>query len=112
MINEMDLFDWMDETFGEEPEWADVCDKVQHLNWWADGTNKLPPCPMWSENGCIYVLDEEVCDFMTDWIEVHCKMNGEKLDGYGISTMYYDPLDDLRSGEIDKYTGWYSIDII
>ena len=109
----IEVLDWMDKVFGEEDiEYQKVMDYFSGgMEQWIHD-DRIPSC-IWSDGDMIMVRDEDVCEFMADWIEVHCLIDGEPLDNSStVGTMYYDPYEDEKDDCVDEYTGWYCIDII
>ena len=63
---------------------------------------------MWSDGIEILCQTEELAEIIADLLEllyrkdeIDCKVN----------TGYYDPEEDKRNGEEDRYTGWYYVNI-
>ena len=103
----MKVYDWMDETFGEEN--VDYYDIIKYVSKERSVEDPNAPCIIWSDGDMILVQKEDVADYMADWIEVHCVVDGEPVDY--VKTSYYDPIEDERDGCVDDYTGWYCVDI-
>ena len=60
------------------------------------------------DDGQILVVSEEAANAVADLIEAFYRSQGEEIS---VNTGYYDPEDDKRNGETDKYTGWWYVDV-
>ena len=64
---------------------------------------------IWSdEDAEILVKTESAANTIADLIELLYKMQGEEVL---INTGYYDPEEDKRNNEEDRYTGWWYVKI-
>lgn len=82
-----DKIEWFDEIVGrlrEEPK---------HGHVWSDGDE-------------ILCRTEDVADALADMIRC---MYGSQGESIVVITGYYDPVEDERNGETDKYTGWWYV---
>ena len=60
---------------------------------------------IWMDGSEILCKTEWLAETLADVIE---NLSGGTFDS--VRTGYYDPEEDMRSGEVDRYTGWYYID--
>lgn len=67
-----------------------------------------PSGHIWSNGSEILCKTEDVADALADMIECMYKAHGEEIL---VNTGYYDPIEDERSGETDRYTGWWYVNI-
>lgn len=60
---------------------------------------------MWTDGSELLVGEEKqankLCDALSIFFDDHC-----------FGTSYYDPMEDMSEGCVDRYTGWWCIDII
>lgn len=81
--------DWMEMIVGALPDYSDGI-------IWSD------------EDAEILVKTESAANTIADLIELLYKMQGEEVL---INTGYYDPEEDKRNNEEDRYTGWWYVKI-
>lgn len=81
--------DWMEMIVGALPDYSDGI-------IWSD------------EDAEILVKTESAANTIADLIELLYKMQGEEVL---INTGYYDPEEDKRNNEEDRYTGWWYVNI-
>ena len=67
-----------------------------------------PSCHIWSNGSEILCKTEDVADALADMLECMYEAQGEDIL---VNTGYYDPVEDERSGETDRYTGWWYVNI-
>ena len=67
-----------------------------------------PSGHIWSNGSEILCKTEDVADALADMLECMYKAHGEEIL---VNTGYYDPVEDERSGETDRYTGWWYVTI-
>lgn len=60
------------------------------------------------DDGQILVATEGAANVVADLIEAFYRSQGEEIS---VNTGYYDPKEDKRNGETDKYTGWWYVDV-
>ena len=88
------MMDKLDELLMDAPIW----------DWIAD---RFPRSPeeaaegIWYDGGNFLCKTEAQAEGLADWMA--------NLTGIEINTSYYDPEEDERHGETDRYTGWYSV---
>ena len=64
---------------------------------------------MWSDGGTeILVKTESAANTIADLIDALYRAQGEEVL---VNTGYYDPKEDKRNNEEDRYTGWWYINI-
>lgn len=63
---------------------------------------------VWSSGDEILCRTESAVDTLADMIESLYKAQGEEIL---VNTGYYDPEEDKRNGEEDRYTGWWYVNI-
>lgn len=64
---------------------------------------------IWSDGGTeILVKTESAANTIADLIEALYRAQGEEVL---INTGYYDPEEDKRNNEEDRYTGWWYVNI-
>jgi len=63
---------------------------------------------IWSDGSEILVKTESAADTVADLIESLYRLQGEEVL---VNTGYYDPEEDKRNNEEDRYTGWWYINI-
>ena len=82
------------------------------IDWMEMIVNALPDYSdgiIWSdEDAEILVKTESAANTIADLIELLYKMQGEEVL---INTGYYDPEEDKRNNEEDRYTGWWYVNI-
>lgn len=82
------------------------------IDWMEMIINGLPDYPdgnIWSDGGTeILVKTESAADTIADLIEALYRTQGEEVV---VNTGYYDPEEDKRNNEEDRYTGWWYVNI-
>ena len=63
---------------------------------------------IWSDGIEILVKTESAADAVADLIESLYRLQGEEVL---VNTGYYDPEEDKRNNEEDRYTGWWYVNI-
>lgn len=63
---------------------------------------------MWSDGDEILCRTEDVANALADMFEQMYQSSGNDVV---INTGYYNPEEDKRSGETDRYTGWWYVNI-
>lgn len=84
--------------------------KIKKENWIEMIVNALPDYPngsIWSDGGVeILVKAESAANTVADLIEALYRVQGEEVL---VNTGSYDPEEDKRNNEEDRYTGWWYI---
>ena len=84
---------------------------MKKVNWFEDITDRLRDYSegdIWTTGNEILCKTEEVANALADMFECLYKAHGEEII---VNTGYYDPVEDERNGEVDRYTGWWYINI-
>lgn len=63
---------------------------------------------IWSAGGEILCRTEGAADALADMFESLYRAQGEEIL---VNTGYYDPEEDKRNNEEDRYTGWWYVNI-
>lgn len=79
LLKEASVWDWIAERFPKSPEEA------------KDG--------IWYDGDQFLCRTEAQADGVADWMDI--------IAGVETATGYYDPEEDERNGETNRYTGWY-----
>ena len=80
-------------------DWYDVI--AQNLRDYSDGE-------VWSSGDEILCKTESAAEAISDMIWQLYRAQGESVT---LTTGYYDPEEDQRNGQEDKFTGWWYVDI-
>lgn len=86
-------------------------DNTEKKDWFeliADNLRDYSDGDILSSGDEILVKTESAADAIADMLEALYKAQGEEVL---INTGYYDPVEDERNGEVDKYTGWWYVTI-
>ena len=81
------------------------------IDWMEMIVNALPDYPdgiIWSDGEEILVETESAADTIVDLIEALYRAQGEEIL---VNTGSYDPEEDKRNNEEDRYTGWWYVNI-
>lgn len=84
---------------------------IKKVNWFEEITDRLSDYSegdIWSSGDEILCKTEEVADALADMFECLYRVQGEEIL---VNTGYYDPVEDERNGEVDRYTGWWYVNI-
>ena len=95
------LIKWLDSgelKMEDERVWIKLIAKACELS--ETGT-----IPMWTDGSELLVSEENLCNALADALD-------RTWDDHPVRTSHYDPAEDLRSGEVDRYTGWWCIDFV
>ena len=78
------------------------------IDWMEMIINFLPKHSdaIWTDGDKILVKSEAAADKIADAIELLYKSQDENIV---INTGYYNPVEDERNNEKDRYTGWYYV---
>lgn len=80
-------------------------------DWFNEFVNALPDCPcgyIWSSKDEILCKSESAANTISELIE---HLYASQQEDILVHTGYYDPIEDEKSGEVDKFTGWWYVDI-
>lgn len=64
---------------------------------------------IWSAGDEILCKTESAADAIADLIESLYRSDDEEVM---VNTGYYDPEEDERNGEVDRFTGWWYVNIV
>lgn len=81
------------------------------IDWMEMIVNALPDYSdgiIWTDEDEILVKTESAANTIADLIEALYRAQGEKVL---VNTGYYDPEEDKRNNEEDRYTGWWYVNI-
>lgn len=84
---------------------------MQSVGWFeliADRLRDYPEGDIWSTGDEILCKTKSAADAIADMFETLYKSQGEMVV---VNTGYYDPEEDTRNGEIDRFTGWWYVNI-
>ena len=84
---------------------------MQNINWFEEISSRLRDYPdgdIWSAGCEILCKTEAVADALADMFECLYKAQDEEIL---VNTGYYDPVEDERNGELDRYTGWWYVNV-
>lgn len=87
---------------------GDGGDSIEHFDKIYDALKHYPTENYRASGGEILAKTEQACNDLADLIESLYMEQGEEVL---ITTGYYDPAEDEKSGEVDSVTGWYYIDM-
>lgn len=99
-------------TIDEDDSDEDDYDEDNPKEWFEILMERLPDEPkgdMWASGGQILCCTDEIADDIADFIEHLYYSHGEEVF---VNVGYYDPEEDTRSEEVDRFTGWWYVDII
>lgn len=89
-------------------ESGDGGDSIEYFDKIYDALSHHPTENYRAEGGEILAKTEQACNDLADLIEsLYMEQDEEVL----ITTGYYDPAEDEKTGEVDSFTGWYYIDM-
>lgn len=84
---------------------------MKKIDWFQEITDRLPDYSdgdIWSAGDEILCKTESAADALADIFECLYSSQGEDIL---VNTGYYDPAEDERSNEVDRYTGWWYVNI-
>ena len=85
---------------------------MDKLNWIDLITERLRDYSegeIWTDGGYeILVRTESAANTVADMLTTLYRTQGEEVE---INTGYYDPEEDERNNEVDRYTGWWYVNI-
>lgn len=84
---------------------------MEKLNWFEVITDRLRDYSegnIWTDGNEILCKTESAADTIADMLETLYKTQGEEITAI---TGYYDPKEDERNNEVDRYTGWWYVSI-
>lgn len=84
---------------------------MQKIDWFTEIANRLRDYSdgdIWSSGDEILCKTESAADALADMLECLYAAQGEDVL---VNTGYYDPEEDTRNNELDRYTGWWYVNI-
>ena len=84
---------------------------MKNIDWFKEIANRLRDYSegnIWSTCDEILCKTEEVADALADMFECLYGAQGEEIL---VNTGYYDPIEDKRNGELDRFTGWWYVNV-
>ena len=81
------------------------------IDWFSEIATRLRDYSqgeIWSSGDEILCKAEETADALADMFESLYRSQDEEIL---VNTGYYDPIEDERSGETDRYTGWWYVNV-
>lgn len=85
---------------------------MKKVEWFSEIANRLRDYSdgdVWSTKDEILCKTESAADALADLLRQLYRSQGEDVM---ISTGFYDPEEDARNGEQDRFTGWWYVDIV
>ena len=83
-------------------------EKIDWFNVIAERLRDYSEGDIWSSGDEILCLTESAADTLADMFESLYRAQGEEIL---VNTGYYDPEEDKRNNEEDRYTGWWYVNI-
>lgn len=102
-----DIWRWFDKRHSQGV--AYLLYRNSKTDWFDEISERLRDCiggDVWSDGDEILCRTESAADALADMFEQMYRSSGEDVL---VNTGYYDPEDDKRSGETDRYTGWWYV---
>lgn len=84
---------------------------MERVNWFREIADRLRDYSeglIWSSGYEILCKTEDGADTLADMFETLYASQGEEIM---VNTGYYDPVEDERNNELDRYTGWWYVNI-
>lgn len=84
---------------------------MEKIDWFqeiADRLRNYSDGDIWSAGGEILCKTESAADVLASMFECLYSSQGEDIL---VNTGYYDPAEDERNNEVDRYTGWWYVNI-
>lgn len=81
------------------------------MDWFAEIAERLRDYSegsVWATGDEILCRTESAADAIADLIESLYRADGEEAL---VRTGYYDPVEDERNGETDRFTGWWYVNV-
>lgn len=82
--------------------------EINYIELFSEILPDYPEKMIWSDGIEILCKTEELAEMIADLLELLYRENGIDCK---VNTGYYDPEEDKRNGEEDRYTGWYYVNI-
>lgn len=84
---------------------------MEKVNWFEKITERLRDYSegeIWTSGDEILCKTESAVNAIADMLVTLYKAQGDEIL---VNTGYYDPIEDEKNGEIDRYTGWWYVNI-
>lgn len=84
---------------------------MKKIDWFQEITDRLRDYSggdIWSAGDEILCKTESAADALADMFETLYASQGEEIL---VNTGYYDPVEDERNNELDRFTGWWYVNI-
>lgn len=84
---------------------------MQYIGWFELVANRLRDYSegeIWSTGDEILCKTESAANAIADMFETLYRSQGQTVV---VNTGYYDPKEDMMNGEIDRFTGWWYVNI-
>lgn len=84
---------------------------MEKVDWFEKITERLRDYSdgeIWTNGDEILCKTESAVDAIADMLVTLYKTQGDEIL---VNTGYYDPMEDEKNGEVDRYTGWWYINI-
>lgn len=84
---------------------------MKKIDWFKEITDRLPDYSeeiIWTGGNEILVKTESEANALADTLELLYRSQGEDIL---INTGYYDPEEDEKNEEVDRYTGWWYVNV-
>ena len=82
--------------------------ELKYFDLIADNLRDYPDGEVWSAGDELLCKTEEAANALADILEQLYSAQGEDVT---VHTGYYDPEEDKRNGEEDRYTGWWYVNL-
>lgn len=84
---------------------------MEKVNWFEKITERLRDYSegeIWTSGDEILCKTESAVNAIADMLETLYKTQGDEIL---VNTGYYDQMEDEKNGEVDRYTGWWYVNI-
>ncbi len=84
---------------------------MEKVNWFekiAERLREYSKGDIWTDGDAILCKTESAAETLADMFQTLYRVQGEEIL---INTGYYDPEEDKRNNEEDRYTGWWYVTI-
>lgn len=84
---------------------------MEKVDWFEKITERLRDYSegeVWTSGDEILCKTESAADAIADMLTILYKVQGDEIL---VNTGYYDPQEDEKNNEVDRYTGWWYVNI-
>ena len=84
---------------------------MERINWFDMITDRLRDYSegeIWTSGSGILCRTESAANTIADMFETLYKTQGDEIL---VNTGYYDPEEDKKNNEVDRYTGWWYVNV-